>query len=813
MTDPSPNPVRHVIVTLADWIANAEGLFVADFDLLSRIPGLESLDIVATEKLLQSGFHQRLHDWLPGIDEVDFKSLGPYEGGASGTRSPGQSHEPWSTYRDREEELVAVARQLKSDRRNGSSVALNRVGIVYKHPLPYLYLARDVFGSAGIPYQTGDTLPLAAEPTSAALDLIMEAVEANFTRSTTVALLRSPHFRFTLDGESSDIVRGDDGEGDEVSREAIAALDCALGAARYLGDPARLESLSETWKDAISAPALHLAIRVTRELAPLAAPARASAHVRHLAAFWERHLRSIDGDQTELASRERRARAAIADTLNTLAAVHERHDDPSWTVEDLALAVRRRIEDQTVEVDAADRGLQLLDDNAARYSDFDDLTIVGLVEPEWPERPKRNIFYPSSLLKALGWPSEKDRQAAAEANFLDLVASPSRRTMLSTFTLDDDALVSRSVLLGTGVPSAASALGLGTGVLSAPPAEPPPLAARVFVDEALSLDPVSIAPLDTRARAWASLRASRTPSDSDQFHGVIATASDQPSSFDRNGRPWSVSALETYLGCPFRFFARHILKLEEETEDEEVMDPRRQGQFLHEVFEEFFAAWQSAGHGAIDSNNIDEARRVFTAVVDRKLTELPGAEAGLERTRLLGSPAAAGLGEAVMRMEAERPTPVIERLLEHELRGEFTFTTSGGPRRIALRGKADRVDLLADGTFRLIDYKLGWPPDRKKALQLPVYGLCAEQWLRANRGGDWSMSEAAYLAFKGPRRVVPLFQSDADRDKVLAEAQDRLAETVDAIAHGQFPPAPDDVHRCETCGYVTVCRKDYVGDV
>ena len=825
IAEPSPHPVRHIIVTLADWIASAEGLFVADFDLLSRIPGLEFLDVIATEKLLQSGFHQRLHTWLPGIDEVEWKSLGPNGGGASGTQlgpngggasgtqSTGQSHEPWSTYRDREEELVAVARQLKSDRRNGSSVVLDRVGVVYKRPLPYLYLARDVFGSAGIPFQTGDTLPLAAEPTSAALDLILEAVEANFTRSTTVALLRSPHFRFTLDRESSEIGGVGNGEGEGVSREAVAALDRALSAARYLGDPARLGTFAETWKDARSAPALHLAIRVTRELAPLAEQARASVHVRHLAAFWERHLRSIDGDRTELASRERRARAAISDTLNALAAVHATHDDPSWTVEDLALAVRRCIEEQTVEVDPADRGLQLLDDNAARYGDFDDLTVVGLIEPEWPERPKRNIFYPSSLLKALGWPSERERQASAEANFQDLVASPSRRTILSTFTLDDDALVSRSLLLDAGVPTAAPAVRRGAGVPTAAPAAGATLASRVFMDEALSLDPVSFAPLDARAQAWASLRASRTPCDSARYHGVLTTAVDQPGSLDRNVRPWSVSALETYLGCPFRFFAQHILKLDEEPDDEEVMDPRRQGQFLHEVFEEFFAAWQSAGYGAIDSNNIDEARRMFTAVVDRKLTELPGAEAGLERTRLLGSPAAAGLGEAVMRMEAERPIPVIDRLLEHELRGEFTFTTSGGPRRIALRGKADRVDLLADGTFRLVDYKLGWPPDRKKALQLPVYSLCAEQWLRANRGGDWSMSEAAYLAFKGPRRVVPLFQSDADRDKVLAEAQDRLAQTIDAIARGQFPPAPDDVYRCETCGYSTVCRKDYVGDV
>jgi CRISPR/Cas system-associated exonuclease Cas4 (RecB family) len=75
------------------------------------------------------------------------------------------------------------------------------------------------------------------------------------------------------------------------------------------------------------------------------------------------------------------------------------------------------------------------------------------------------------------------------------------------------------------------------------------------------------------------------------------------------------------------------------------------------------------------------------------------------------------------------------------------------------------------------------------------------------------MDEAVYLAFKGPRRVVPLFQNDADRGRVLSEAQARLVATVDAIAAGQFPPTPDDVYRCETCSFSAVCRKDYVGDV
>jgi len=131
---------------------------------------------------------------------------------------------------------------------------------------------------------------------------------------------------------------------------------------------------------------------------------------------------------------------------------------------------------------------------------------------------------------------------------------------------------------------------------------------------------------------------------------------------------------------------------------------------------------------------------------------------------------------------------------------------------VQLRGKADRLDLLADGTFRLIDYKLGWPPDRNKALQLPIYALCAEQQL-TELGRRWTLGEAVYLAFKGPKRVVPLYANDASKVETLAKAQQRMADTLDAIGRGQFPPTPDDVYRCETCSFTAVCRKDYVGAV
>jgi len=243
------------------------------------------------------------------------------------------------------------------------------------------------------------------------------------------------------------------------------------------------------------------------------------------------------------------------------------------------------------------------------------------------------------------------------------------------------------------------------------------------------------------------------------------------------------------------------------------MDPKRQGLFVHKVFEQFFTAWQHRGHRAIAVDNLEAARELFAAVVEEQLKTLPEAEAALERTRLLGSPVAAGLGEIVFRMEAERPVEVVERLLEYKLRGEFAFSGPRGARTVALTGVADRLDLLEDGTFRLIDYKLSSAPNKSRALQLPIYGICAEQRLRSHRGQRWTLGEAAYISFRGAKKVTPLFTARSDRATVLASAQEKLIDTVDAIERGEFPPTPEDVFLCGFCSYGAVCRKDYVGDV
>jgi RecB family exonuclease len=274
-----------------------------------------------------------------------------------------------------------------------------------------------------------------------------------------------------------------------------------------------------------------------------------------------------------------------------------------------------------------------------------------------------------------------------------------------------------------------------------------------------------------------------------------------------------VSSLERYLQCPFRFFAERVLELEEDPEDEATLNPKQRGIFVHEAFQRFFDVWNGLGHRAITPANLPLARATFREVVEPLLATLPDAEVAVERARLLGSAADPGLGEVVFQVEAEWETPVVRRLLEEPLEGEFEIRTEAGSRRVALRGKADRLDLLADGSFRVIDYKLSRAPDRKVALQLPIYTVCAMQRLEQKTGTAWEPGGAGYIAFAEDRRFVPMLPRGKRQDEVLLDAQTRLVDVIDRIERGEFPPTPADTMLCTRCAHVAVCRKDYVGDV
>jgi RecB family exonuclease len=173
---------------------------------------------------------------------------------------------------------------------------------------------------------------------------------------------------------------------------------------------------------------------------------------------------------------------------------------------------------------------------------------------------------------------------------------------------------------------------------------------------------------------------------------------------------------------------------------------------------------------------------------------------------VFGSALSVGIVDVVLGMEASRPGHVRERWLEHRLEGDFSLGDAS--RLVPLRGVADRVDLLDGNRLRVIDYKTGSAPERSRALQAPVYALCAQERLQERDGSQWVVDEALYLSFGGRKSMVRV--ATGDDPEMLASARERLFSLVDRIAGGEFPPRPHDPMMCTYCAYPSVCRKDYV---
>lgn len=755
---------RHVIVTVGDQGADARGLWTADFDLLARLPGLAFLDVVATAAVLDAGFRTRLHDHLlPGIEECDVPA--DPDGATPILLVPNTpaSQEPRIAFtcRDREEELADFARHYK----RASRAPADRTAVVFQRPLPYLYLARQVFDAAGLPWQAFDALPLAGEPFAAAVDLLFAAAAADFTRGTLVELLGSPHFAFDEDGRP-------------LTKSDVYVLDRSLVERKFLGGLHRLSGLADTGRPR----GLRAADAAATELASAMAAPTAQAQILGLLGFIRAHER-LPHSTDDWRARHMRARAAVLSALEQLAAAHAAHDPEPLSVGELSGSVRRWIEGQTFSPRSGDAGVRLLDARAAMYAEIDDLRIVGLIESDWPERHARSIFYPQSLLAGLGWPSEPDRLASARARFQDLLTLPRRRLSLSYGTLEDDAIVSPSPLIED-----LDQAGLRTERLVEHGR------ARVFVHEALSIDPIVPSVVQGVAASWLSARVARSLGPG-PCHGAIGP---------RAPRAYAVSRLEHYLTCPFKYFASEVLRLDEERDEAAWMSPQEHGQFVHEVFETFFTQWQQAGHGAITPANVDSALEMFRLLAEPHLDALPEGDRALERALLLGSAAAPGLAERVFGFEIEDEHAVVERLLEFELKGVFRFEDDAGARDVALRCKSDRIDLLGDGGLRIVDYKTGNAPALDRSLQLAVYGTCAEQALAGRHGRSWTVERATYVSLKGKNADLGAPE--------MREGRARLLAVVNGVERGDFPVQPADPFRCNWCAFPSVCRKDYVGD-
>jgi ATP-dependent helicase/nuclease subunit B len=278
-------------------------------------------------------------------------------------------------------------------------------------------------------------------------------------------------------------------------------------------------------------------------------------------------------------------------------------------------------------------------------------------------------------------------------------------------------------------------------------------------------------------------------------------------------RPYSVSALQNYAYCPYRFLLSALYRLEplEEPEPLERMDPLTKGSLFHEVLAEFFRALQR------------QKMPIATTPIDRVLELL---DATLTR---------------VAADYAELLAPAVERVWQDEIAGirtdlhiwardlagstgwepwlfEFGFGLPDAAgrdpnsrrepvtidNRFLLRGAIDLIE-RKPGTkiLRVTDHKTSKNRSERgsiighgQQLQPVIYSLAVE----AATGCTVESARFSYCTTAGgfTEHNVPINERSRDMGIEALEIIDR------AVDLGMLPPAPAE-RACAFCNFLPVC--------
>jgi ATP-dependent helicase/nuclease subunit B len=272
--------------------------------------------------------------------------------------------------------------------------------------------------------------------------------------------------------------------------------------------------------------------------------------------------------------------------------------------------------------------------------------------------------------------------------------------------------------------------------------------------------------------------------------------------------PTSVSGLEDFAVCPFKFFAGHGLAAEERKRFE--LDARERGSFQHEVLNEFHRELADANLNWRDITAADARERIRRIGRERLPTCRGGLFSADETRRFAGE------------MLIESLETLVEVLVSWM--GQYVFDPAevevafglpgatlpawrldlGDGHALLLRGRIDRVDLWRDeisgaALTVVMDYKSSaQKPDRLKLyhglqLQLPAYVTALEQLAEArvafkanrlraagvfyvNLRGEFHSAKSRAEVFDDPALLLRKgYQHSGRYDRVFREKFDRLS--------------------------------------
>ncbi|MEO1767368.1 PD-(D/E)XK nuclease family protein [Thiobacter aerophilum] len=254
----------------------------------------------------------------------------------------------------------------------------------------------------------------------------------------------------------------------------------------------------------------------------------------------------------------------------------------------------------------------------------------------------------------------------------------------------------------------------------------------------------------------------------------------------------SASGYNSLLACPYQYFARHVLGLNEEDEVTVEMEKQDFGQVVHRILARFHAR-----HPVITRLGEEEAERILRAITEEVFAPLL-AQNYLNHAWKLAWEAVLPDYLAWQRSREQNDWRVAGQEIARRRRLALDDGTA-----VELVGTLDRLD-RADDRLAVLDYKTGDPSRLRKRLkdagedvQLPVYALLAGE----------QVAEAAYivLAKEGPT-LVP-FARDIASEAALVEA--RLVNILGNLRAGAPLPAHGREESCRHCEMAGLCRRAF----
>ncbi|MDX9799503.1 MAG: PD-(D/E)XK nuclease family protein, partial [Bacteroidales bacterium] len=194
----------------------------------------------------------------------------------------------------------------------------------------------------------------------------------------------------------------------------------------------------------------------------------------------------------------------------------------------------------------------------------------------------------------------------------------------------------------------------------------------------------------------------------------------------------SASKLERIAYCPYLYFLQHVLKIRPPKEmayDPAIwLNPMERGLLLHEIYEKFYQALLNNLRGRKIKPSYSQHWSILEEVTEESLSEkkrhlAPPSELvyEAEKREILESNQIFLKAEEEIYKEYSNQPRYFElafgtRDSEHGVLGKIRAVELRLPNgsSISVQGKMDRVDILPDGTYLVIDYKTGSSREYKK---------------------------------------------------------------------------------------------------